>query len=156
MRTTDSSDPTGLATAHFFADHIRVMADGAQASNRALSVIVMRADAPGSVSPRSRDEGLRQLGGMVRHMVRVEDFCGRLSPGLFAVALPNCALSDAQKVAERLEAVSECTAFENEDNYDDPFTMRIRTACVEMHRGETGRSLLVRAISDFETQARAG
>lgn len=141
--------PTGVATAHFFLEHLQAMGENAVTTRRPLAAIVLRAEAPRAVPRAKRDAALDQLGGMLRHLVRTEDFCGRLSSAVYAVALPNADLAEANAIAERLSAVGECTAFENDDA-DRPFQLTVVTEAVELHPGETGRSLMARALKAFD------
>lgn len=154
-RTLKSVDaPSGLATAHFFVDHMHAMAQHAHDSRRPLTIVVLRVDTPRHIARGCRDTALNQLGGMLRHLVRTEDFMGRLSGSAFAVALPNADLKEGEDIAERLCAVGECTAFESDDP-DAPFQLEIASACAELGPGETGKALMSRTLKTFDV-AKAG
>lgn len=154
LRAPEISDAdTGLVTAGFFMDHLYRMAENAHALDRPLAVLVLRAEAPRGADRGARAAAYRQLGGMIRRLVRVEDCAARLETNVYAVALPGCALAAARATADRLEAVGECTAFEGRDDMDEPFQMTLRAVAAELKSGETGRGLLMRAVAAFRPKA---
>ncbi len=140
-------DPdTGLVASEFFAEHVDVMASRAAHVGRQMSLLLMNADAPAGISPDARTHALRQMGAMLRHLVRAEDLAAHLSPGLFAVAMPGADETAAKEAGRRLEAVAGCTAFECEGR-EDPFQLRVRAHVVETLPDESGRSALARAVA---------
>ncbi len=156
LRTFKSCDSrSGLANAHFFVEHVQAMAEHALAAHRPMSLVVLKAEAPRKVARAHRDAGLDQLGGMMRHLARQEDFSGRLSGATFAVAMPNAKAPDAASAAKRFCAVGECTAFENDDT-GEPFQLTVKARAAELRTGESGRALVARALAEFTPQARAG
>lgn len=154
LRAPEVTDAeTGLVSAAFFMDHLQRMAERARCLDRPLSLLVLRAEAPPEADRGARAAAYRQLGGMIRRLVRVEDCAARLETNVYAVALPGCALAAARKTAERLEAVGECTAFEGRDDMDDPFQMTLHAAAAELRAQETGRGLLLRTLAAFRPKA---
>lgn len=142
---------TGLVTPEFFMDHVQHMGERAHAVGRPLAVAVLHAEAPTDVSRLARDDALRQLGSMMRRLVRVEDLAACMDAGVFAVAMPGCDGDAARTAAERLEAVGECTAFDGGD-LEDPFQLTLTASIADLQPGESGRALLIRAIHGFQTK----
>ena len=75
-----------------FASHLARVAEGARLRRRALSVVVLRvSDTPAVIEARQDgwlDRALPQIGAMVSRLIRTEDTAARLSPDVFALALP--------------------------------------------------------------------
>lgn len=145
---------TGLATAQFFVDHLDTMARRARAVSRPLSLILMRVSAPQSISRHTREDTMRQIGGMVRHLVRAEDLAARVQGSLFAVAMPGAPYGAAKAAAKRLESVGECTAFEGDD-FEDPFQVKMESVVAELEPSELGSRFLSRLVDEFRAHAQA-
>lgn len=146
---------TGIATPTFFAAHLDAMARRAKNVSRPLSLILLRVIAPRAVSEASREDALRQIGGMIRHLVRAEDLAARVAPNVYAIAMPGARRDAAEGAATRLEAVAECTAFEGGD-LDDPFQVKMQSAVSELDPAEGGGRLFARLIETFGDHAKAG
>ncbi|MDI6624587.1 MAG: GGDEF domain-containing protein, partial [Brevundimonas sp.] len=92
-RGSGLTDPaTGLFTPELFASHLARVAEGARQRRRPLSVVVLRvSETPAVVEARKDgwlDRALPQIGAMVSRLIRTEDTAARLSPDVFALALP--------------------------------------------------------------------
>jgi len=116
-RSSGLMDPsTGLFTRDLFAHHLQRLAQSARLRNRPLSVCVLRvADRPEVAEARRStwlDRAIPQIGSMISRLVRVEDTASRLSPEVFALALPATGFEAAKAAGERIAAVIGCTAFE--------------------------------------------
>ncbi len=145
---------TGLATAQFFVDHLDTMARRARAVSRPLSLILVRVATPQSISRPTREDTMRQIGGMVRHLVRAEDLAARVQGSLFAVAMPGAPYGAAKAAAKRLESVGECTAFEGDD-FEDPFQVKMESVVAELEPSELGSRFLSRLMDEFRAHAQA-
>ena len=138
---------SGLFNPQFFARHLSRMTRRAREIDRPLSLAVLRASTPPGIAKSYRESARRQLGGMLRHLVRAEDMASRLAPGAFAVVLPGATKAMAQIAAGRIEGVIDCTAFESGDE-DQPFQLEMETRVVELRARESGDHLLQRALDD--------
>lgn len=153
-RAPGANDPaTGLASAEFFLDHLDNMIKRAAALERSLSLVILRAKAPVATRKEAREDAFRQLGSMVRHLVRTEDLPARIEPGVFVVAMPAADPASATEAAKRLAAIAECTAFDG--GGDDRFQLEITTAVSERRAGDTSATLLTRAAAAFRAQTKA-
>jgi two-component system, cell cycle response regulator PopA len=136
---------TGLFNPPFFAEHLGRMTRRAKAINRPLSLTVIRAATPPDIDKIYRDSARRQLGGMLRHLVRAEDMASRLGPGAFAIVMPGTTEAASKIAATRIENVIDCTAFES-GNEDRPFQLELETRVVELRTRESSEGLLQRAL----------
>ncbi len=136
---------TGLFNPTFFARHMGRMTRRAREINRPLSLAVLRAVAPPGIEKIYRDSAQRQLGGMLRHLVRAEDMASRLGAGAFAIVMPGTTKAAAQIAANRIESVIDCTAFES-GNDEKPFQLELETRVVELRARESSEGLLQRAL----------
>ena len=107
---------TGLFTRDLFAAHLMRLAAAARVRNRPLAVCVLKvSERPEVTIARAGgwlDRAIPQIGTMIGRLVRAEDTAARLSPEVFALALPATSLSAARLTAERIAAVIGCTALD--------------------------------------------
>ncbi len=136
---------TGLFNPAFFAHHLGRMTRRAREINRPLSLAVIRAVSPPDIEKVYRQSARRQLGGMLRHLVRAEDMASRLGSGAFAIVMPGTTEADAKIAASRIEGVIDCTAFES-GNEDRPFQLELEIRVVELRVRESSEGLLHRAL----------
>src|SRR5258706_10674702 len=130
---------TGLFTRDLFAAHLVRLAQASRTRNRPLSVCVLKvADKPEVTMARAGgwlDRAIPQIGSMIGRLVRVEDTAARLSPEVFALALPATGLAAARAAGERIAAVIACTAFDaGEDR--PPFVTEFDIGVAEVQPGE--------------------
>ena len=92
------------------------------------------------------DRAAPQIGSMLGRLVRAEDTPARLSPDVFAIALPAARRSAAQAAAERIAAVIACTAFDAGEG-EPPFTVEFEIGAAEIREGENPVAALERAAS---------
>jgi two-component system cell cycle response regulator PopA len=140
---------SGLAGPGFFLDHIEAMARRAQHLERPLSMVIARAHAPHAADAGDRDHALRQIGTMIARLIRAEDFAAELDPGMFAIVMPGARRGAAERAAQRIAAIAECTAFGGGPSAD-AFQVELRGEVGELERGESARSLLGRAVQALE------
>jgi two-component system cell cycle response regulator PopA len=150
-RNSGLMDPsTGLFTRDLFAVHLARLATAASRRRRPLSVCVLRVAHQDEVKQARAggwvDRAMPQIGAMISRLVRSEDTAARLSPEVFAVALPATRLGEARLVSERIAAVIACTAFHaGEDR--KPFVVTFDIGEAERLSDESPMSLLERAVS---------
>jgi len=142
---------TGLFTPQLFAAHLTRLTAAAQARGRPLSVCMLRVgDGPQTAMARAGgwlDRAIPQIGGMIGRLVRTEDTAARLSPEVFALALPATGLADAQLAAERIAAVIGCTAFECGPDRP-PFVAEFDIGVAEVTGGRTAAQALEIAATE--------
>ncbi len=146
---------TGLFTRDLFAAHLARLAEGARSRRRPLSVCVLRvADGPALAQARAGgwlDRAMPQIGAMVSRLVRVEDTAARLSPDVFALALPATPGPAARLAAERIAAVIGCTAFDAGPDRS-PFVVEFDIGAAEVASGESPAAVLERASADLDAR----
>lgn len=151
-RGSGLTDPsTGLFTRELFASHLARVAEGARMRRRPLSVAVLRvAETEAVVSAREGgwlDRALPQIGAMVSRLIRTEDTAARLSPDVFALALPATRGPAARIAADRIAAVISCTAFDAGPDRS-PFVVEFEVGVAEVMPGESPAVVLERASAD--------
>jgi two-component system cell cycle response regulator PopA len=156
-RGSGLTDPsTGLFTPELFASHLARVSDGARLRRRPLSVAVLRiAETPPVVAARADgwlDRALPQIGAMVSRLIRTEDTAARLSPDVFALALPATRGPAARIAADRIAAVIGCTAFDAGGDAS-PFVVEFDVGVAEMSPGESPAEALDRASRDLRVPA---
>ena len=141
---------TGLFTRDLFAAHLARLAASSRTRQRAMTVCVLRvADRPEIAAARAGrwlDRALPQIGSMIGRLVRAEDTAARLSPEVFALALPATPQIQARAAAERIAAVVGCTAFESGPDRK-PFVVEFDIGVAELVAGENPAKALERAAS---------
>jgi len=157
-RGSGLTDPTtGLFTPELFASHLARVAEGARLRRRPLSVAVLRVGGSETLTEAREggwlDRALPQIGAMVSRLIRTEDTAARLSPDVFALALPATRGEAARIAAERIAAVIGCTAFDAGPERA-PFVVEFDVGVAEISPGESPASVLTRA-SDALKQATA-
>ena len=149
---TDSQ--TGLFTPELFASHLARVADGARLRRRPLSIAVLRiADTSAVDKARAGgwlDRALPQIGAMVSRLIRTEDTAARLSPDVFALALPATRGTAARVAADRIAAVIGCTAFDAGMDMP-PFVVEFDVGVAEMSAGESPAEALDRASRNLRS-----
>jgi two-component system cell cycle response regulator PopA len=149
---------TGLFTRDLFAAHLARLGRAANERHRPLSVCVLKiADRPEIARVRKSgwlDRAIPQLGSMIGRLVRAEDTAARLSPEVFALALPGTPANAARMAGERIAAVIGCTAFDAGD--DQPaFVAEFDIGSAQVEQGENPARTLERAAAKA-VQRRAG
>ena len=149
---------TGLFTRPLFASHLARLAASARVRRRPMSVAVLRIAARGTAARAKGDGGLDraapQIGSMLGRLVRAEDTPARLSPDVFAIALPAAHKTAAKAAAERIAAVIACTAFDGPEG-QPPFTIEFDIGAAEVAPGEDPVAALERAAAEAQTRAGA-
>ena len=158
-RGSGLTDPaTGLFTPELFASHLARVAEGARQRRRPLSVVVLRVSETAAVAEARRDgwldRALPQIGAMVSRLIRTEDTAARLSPDVFALALPATRGPAARIAADRIAAVIGCTAFDAGPDRS-PFVVEFEVGVAEVAAGESPAAVLERASADIRTSAPA-
>ena len=141
---------SGLFTRALFAQHLSRLAAASRERRRPLSVGVLRLAPRGAaLAARSGgwlDKAAPQIGSMLGRLVRAEDTPARLSPDVFAMALPAARREAAQAAAERIAAVIACTAFDGAEG-EPPFTVEFDIGAAEVREGENPVAALERAAT---------
>lgn len=142
---------TGLFNRGFLAAHLGRMTRRAHSAGQPLCLLLIRAavsvfETP-LPSPERLAEARRDFGMMLRHLIRAEDFAGRLDENLFALALPATTGEEARTTARRIEMVAECSAFAEDADPDlTAVRLYLRTACVQLEPQESAPAFLKRAF----------
>ena len=148
-RGSGLTDPTtGLFTPELFASHLARVAEGARLRRRPLSVAVLKVGGSEALTEARAggwlDRALPQIGAMVSRLIRTEDTAARLSPDVFALALPATRGEAARIAAERIAAVIGCTAFDAGPERS-PFVVEFDVGVAEISPGESPAAVLTRA-----------
>ena len=156
-RGSGLTDPTtGLFTPELFASHLARIAEGARMRRRPLSVAVLRVSETEAVVEARKDgwldRALPQIGAMVSRLIRTEDTAARLSPDVFALALPATQGPAARVAADRIAAVIGCTAFDAGPDRS-PFVVEFEVGVAEVTTGESPAAVLERASRDVRASA---
>ena len=154
-RGSGLTDPaTGLFTPELFASHLARVAEGARLRRRPLTVAVLRVSETEAVVAARRDgwldRALPQIGAMVSRLIRTEDTAARLSPDVFALALPATQGPAGRIAADRIAAVIGCTAFDAGPDRS-PFVVEFEVGVAEVGPGESPAAVLERASADVRT-----
>jgi len=88
----------------------------------------------------------------VSRLIRTEDTAARLSPDVFALALPATRGEAARIAAERIAAVIGCTAFDA-GSEKPPFVVEFDVGVAELAPGESPASVLTRASDALKQPA---
>jgi len=118
---------TDLYNESFGRAHIAALSEAAHPRNSALSLVSLTVHAPEEAGSEGFHKALDQFAGMLRHCVRAEDLAVRLQHDRFLIALPSTPQDQAQLVANRISAITECTAYEGVDPLK-PFRLEIKPA----------------------------
>jgi two-component system cell cycle response regulator PopA len=151
-RASGLTDPaTGLFTDDLFAAHLGRVVEAATARRRPMSVCILRVSQNQELR-LAREGGwltraLPQIGAMISRLIRIEDTAARLSPEVFALALPATDAVEARLVADRIAAVVGCTAFDAGPGAR-PFTVAFDVGVAQQQGQESPSSLLERAARD--------
>jgi two-component system cell cycle response regulator PopA len=155
-RGSGLTDPTtGLFTPELFASHLARVAEGARLRRRPLSVAILRVSESEAVAEAREggwlDRALPQIGAMVSRLIRTEDTAARLSPDVFALALPATQGAAGRIAADRIAAVIGCTAFDAGPDRT-PFVVEFEVGVAEVAPGESPAAVLERASQNVRAQ----
>ncbi|MGE0829951.1 MAG: hypothetical protein AB7O04_11435 [Hyphomonadaceae bacterium] len=144
-------DPrTGLFTEPNFEAHLIRLAEHHHAAGRPLSLVALRVHcAPGARTPADAvwRKGFNEVATLASRLVRDTDCAAALGRDLIVAALPATRRKGAQRTAERIAAVGECTAFAAGEGEAGPLVFE--QSAVELKPGESGRAMLARALEVF-------
>lgn len=148
-RDQDNQDSlTGLYNHGYLHDHLDRQIASARTSGKALSVGVFRVANMQALNRAigygAGDHLLRQVGSMLRGLVRIEDLPARLDGRRFGVVLPDTPRDAALPVLHRLAGVVNHTEFALADG-ETPIRVELLTGCAELAEGDDAQSLLRRA-----------
>lgn len=125
---------TGLHTSEFFKAHIGQNHQIASSQKTALTLAVFKTHPVlvsvqnskeaelSTLDPRALKAALRQIGEMIRSVVRVQDCAARLSRNQFAILFPGKDEAQVTPIAQRICDMISCTAF---DNHNTPFQIKL-------------------------------
>jgi two-component system cell cycle response regulator PopA len=145
---------TGLWKRAPFEDHLTRLANDHHASGRPMSVVALRVTpAIGAREPSAEAwrKGFAEIASLAARLMREADSGVTFGHDIIALALPAARLRNAQRTAERIASVAECTAFASGDDGAGPLVFE--QSVVELQPGESGSALLARALRAIEVEA---
>lgn len=157
-RTASALDPgTGLYNAAFLDAHAARLATRAHETDRPMAVAAVRLSREAAerlpATSWMLDRVMGQAGSMLGRLVRAEDVAAALDRTTFAVAFPASEEEAAGVAARRIAAVLECTAFDTGEDGAAPVQLTLDVAAAQLGAGESGPSLVRRAIARLPVQA---
>lgn len=145
---------TGLFNHGYLHAHLERQIAAARGTGKSLTVGVFEvadmARLNETVGFVGGDRLLRQLGGLITRLVRVEDLPARLSGHRFAVVLPDTPLEAARPVLHRLAGVINQTDFAV-PGCSDPISVSMVAGSAELQTEEDPVGLVARARADLST-----
>ncbi len=148
-------DPrTGLFRQAPFEAHLTRLANDHQRSGRPLALVALRAaPAFGAAQPSTEAwrRGFGEITSLAAALMREADSGAVLGADRVVIALPAAEGEAARRLAERIAAVAECTAFVAGDNGAGPLVFE--RSAVELQAGESGAGLLARALRGIEAES---
>lgn len=156
-RTASALDPgTGLYNATFLDAHAARLASRAHETDRPMAVAAVRLSRDSAeilpATSRTLDRVMGQAGSMLGRLVRAEDVAAALDRTTFAVAFPASEEDAAGIAARRIAAVLECTAFDTGEDGAFPVQIALDVAAAQLAPGESGPSLVRRAVARLPIQ----
>lgn len=142
---------TGLFRRDAFETHVGRLALDHHASGRPLAMALLRVlPAHGARAPSAEAwrKGFGEIASLACRLARAADSSAAVRSDLIAVALPAADRRAAQRCAERIAAVAECTAFVSAEESGGPLVLE--QSAVELQPGESGAAFLARALRDFD------
>lgn len=128
---------TGLYNHRFFQERLNEEVKRADRHCRQISVLMIDLDHFKSFNDThghpAGDCAIVEVAGILRHSVRDIDVVGRYGGEEFAVIMPECALSDARKTAERIREQIQRNGFAGKDGQTVPMTCSIGVAHYPTH-----------------------
>lgn len=148
-------DPrTGLFRRRPFEIHLEQLASDHHASGRPLTVAALRVlPAHGATPPAEQvwSRGFTEIASLAARLIRDADCGMTLGVEWIVLALPATDLEGAQRTAERIASVAECTAFASGEGGAGPLVFEQSVA--ELQPGESGTGLMTRALSALEYES---
>jgi two-component system cell cycle response regulator PopA len=151
LRDRLGDSATGLWSPRNFEAHLARLAQDHQAAGRELSLVALKVlPAPGAREPSDAiwRRTFREAATLTGRLIRDTDSAAAFGRDLIVVAMPSSGLDGARRTAERTAAVGECTAFAGGDGSAGPLVFE--QSAVQLQPGETGASLLARALAAFQ------
>ena len=143
---------TGLYNHGYLHAHLERMMGAARGNGKALTVgvfeIANMAALNKDVGYAAADRLLRQVGALIRGLVRVEDLPARLDGRRFAVVLPDTPLEAATPVLHRLAGVVNHTEFALADG-ETSIRIALNTGSAQMSDEKRASVLLARAAENL-------
>jgi two-component system cell cycle response regulator PopA len=155
----DVDRDTGLFGRDLFAQHLARLSTASQARNRPLSVCILKiadtADLAKARKASKLERAIPQIGSMIARLIRAEDTGGRLSPDIFALAMPATSQAQARQVGERIAAVVGCTAFDS-DVGGPPVVIEFDIGVAQIQFDEPPAQALLRAAANIRQTSENG
>jgi two-component system cell cycle response regulator PopA len=145
---------TGLWQRSPFDAHLARLAADHHASGRSMSMVVLRVmPAIGAREPTEAvwRKGFTEIASLAARLMRDADCGVTMGADLIALALPASNLRSARRTAERIASVAECTAFASGEGGAGPLVFE--QSVVELQPGESGASMLARALRAIEVES---
>ncbi|MEE9273629.1 MAG: hypothetical protein V3U57_10245 [Robiginitomaculum sp.] len=98
---------TGLFNQHFFNAHMRRVSDVYSKLGKPVTLALIRFT---SKTPQDKltESAFKQIGSMIRNLVRMEDTPARLDANIFAIAFMGHTVAQLKPVHERLSSILKC------------------------------------------------
>lgn len=145
---------TGLFRRDAFDAHLARLAADHHCTGRPLGLAVLRVmPAIGAREPseKSWKRGFAEIASLAGRLMRETDSGAALGADMIAIALPAAHLKAAKRTAERIASVAECTAFASGEGGVGPLVFE--QSAVELQPGESGASMLARALRALEVES---
>lgn len=98
------------------------------------------------------DEALRQVGGVIRNMIRISDQAFRYGGDEFAIFLPNTSIDAANRVAERIRQQVASTLIDNQT----PITISLGLACWPANGGDANAIIAAADAALYQAKRSGG
>jgi two-component system cell cycle response regulator PopA len=152
-RDVMSAPRTGVFRAEAFRAHLDTLAQEHIHRARVLSLLALKIGPAFGARPpgaQTLSRAIAEAAALAGRLLRASD-----SPALigdvFVAALPNTTLAGAQRTAERISAVADCTTFAAEDGSAGPLSFA--QSVVQQEPGECAASVLARLLAPFDEKA---
>jgi two-component system cell cycle response regulator len=139
---------TGVYSHGFMNEHLSALVADAGAWNKPLTVAVIDVVDLSRINTQygyaAGDKLLRQVGTMMRGMIRGEDLCARSRGDEFVFLLPETPVHEAEIALKRIVAVVTNTEFAVAD-MEQPMYVQLKLGTTSLQSGDTTKTLLARA-----------
>jgi len=100
---------TGLYNAHFFNAHLRRLSEFYDLRAQPNAICLIRVNYHNAdMDQVSLASAYKQVGSMIKNLVRMQDMTARLDTNLFAIAFPGQSANQLNSVAKRISSILEC------------------------------------------------
>lgn len=141
--------------APFFKTHLARVCKDVRSTNQQLGLLTIRVwpNSKQPIAPESFGNAAAQVGDLIKNLVRMQDIVARIENDVYMIAVINENQQNLARIAERINRVIECAAFNTGKADGGTFTVELNIKSTELSAVENTDNFIVRSLGLVKSHA---